>query len=236
MNKQTCLYFRNIGNSPKGLLCSGELWDGAHEMFSTCDSVLYVDIPYEFVCNICNLRHQSVNYCILNYFTTPFVYKTLGRWKKLLKLHFNCITSLALSALLFLVLTGFQPWSFSSFRTECWKILGLTGWFRVPECLDCGTFSLYSLSQNIEVLEGKWFLTFKKNNAFFFFLSFVHSFLLNEVISLASGMLIKGYLRNSVGYNGIGESWKGGHNWWWFYYQSIFFFIGLITGKKVTKL
>lgn len=160
VNKQTCLYFRNIGNSPKGLLCSGELWDGAREMFSTCDSVLYVDIPYEFVCNICNLRHQSANYCILNYFTTPFVNKTLGRWKKLLKLHFNCITWLALSALLFLVLTGFQPWSFSSFRTECWKILGLTGWFRVPECLDCGTFSLYSLSQNVEVLEGKWFLTF----------------------------------------------------------------------------
>lgn len=101
VNKQTCLYFRNIGNSPKELLCSDELWNGAREMFSTCDSILYVDISYEFVCNICNLRHQSVNYCILNYFTTPFVYKTLGRWKKWLKLHFNCITWLALSALLF---------------------------------------------------------------------------------------------------------------------------------------
>lgn len=158
------------------MLCSDELWD----MFSTCDTILYVDIPYEFVCNICNLRHQSANYCILNYFTTPFVYKTLGRWKKWLKLHFNCVTWLALSALLFLVLTGFQPWSFSSFRTECWKILGLTGLFRVPECLDCGTFGLYSLSQNVKVLEGKWFLTFKKIKFFFFWTLFIPFFLMKR--------------------------------------------------------
>lgn len=129
---------------------------------------------------------------------------------------------------IFLVLTGFQPWSFSSFRTECWKILGLIGWFRAPECLDglwyFQPLQSFSESRSSRRKIDSWHLK-KKYSFFFFFLSFVHSFLLlNEVISLASRILIKGYLRNSVGYNGIGESWKGGHNCWWFYYQSIFFY------------